>query len=169
MRHGIAGRKFGRTSAHRKAMFCNLVTELVRHEQISTTLPKAKDLRRVVEPIITKAREDSVAARREVAKVIKDADVLRKLFTEIAPRFKETQGGYTRVLKAGFRQGDCAPMAIIALTEGKAPTAKPKAKKAAAKPEAKAAEPKAEEKVEASAPETSADTAEKPAEEAKSE
>ena len=117
MRHRIAGRKFNRTSSHRKAMFSALATSLFRHEQIKTTLPKAKDLRGIVEPLITKALKGDLAARREVGKTIKDADILKKLFSEIAPRFKKRPGGYTRVLKMGFRQGDCAPMALIELTE----------------------------------------------------
>ena len=156
MRHKIAGRKLGRTSSHRKALFANLATQLIQHEQIQTTLPKAKDLRRVVEPLINKAIKGDVAARREVAKVIKDAAVLKKLFDEVAPRFKDTPGGYTRVLKMGYRQGDSAAMALIELTEGKAHTPK---KKAAPKAEKKEAAPKQEEKpaeevVEAAAEET---------------
>lgn len=117
MRHKLAGRKLNRTSSHRKAMFASMATALLEHGQIRTTLPKAKDLRRVVEPLITKAKKGDVAARREVARTIKDETVLRKLFDEVAPGFKERAGGYTRVLKAGFRQGDSAPMALIELTE----------------------------------------------------
>jgi large subunit ribosomal protein L17 len=145
MRHKIAGRKLGRTSAHRQALFANLATALLEHGQIRTTLPKAKDLRGVVEPLITKARAGTLAARREVARTIKDEAVVRKLFDEIAPRFKNTPGGYTRILKAGFRQGDSAPMAIIELTEGKAHAPKKKEKPAPAEKKAKA-EPKAEAK-----------------------
>ena len=129
----MAGRKLGRTSSHRKALFANLATALLEHGQIRTTLPKAKDLRRVVEPLITKARAGDLAARREVSKVIKNETILKKLFDEIAPRFKETPGGYTRVLKAGFRQGDNAAMAIIELTEGKKAEKKAAPKKASAK------------------------------------
>jgi large subunit ribosomal protein L17 len=136
MRHKIAGRKLGRTSAHRQALFANLATSLLQHGQIRTTLPKAKDLRSVVEPLITKARAGTLAARREVARTIKDESVVKKLFDEIAPRFKETPGGYTRVLKAGFRQGDSAPMAVIELTEGKPHTPKKKEKPAPVKKEA---------------------------------
>ena len=146
MRHGIAGRKFSRTSSHRKAMFANLATELIRHEYIRTTLPKAKDLRRVVEPLITKAISGTLHDRRQVEAALMDSAVVKKLFEEIAPRFKETPGGYTRVLKAGFRQGDAAPMAMIALTEGKKATSKKKPAKAAASK--KEAAPKAEEKTE---------------------
>lgn len=138
MRHGLQGRKLNRTSAHRKALFANLATELLRHGQIKTTLPKAKDLRRVVEPLITKARCGDLAARREVAKTIRDKDVLKRLFDDIAPMFKDRPGGFTRVLKMGFRQGDAAPMALIELTE-KAAEAKPAAKQTSAKKEEKSA------------------------------
>ncbi len=117
MRHGIAGRKLNRTSSHRKALFCNLATNLLEHEQIKTTLPKAKDLRKVVEPLITYAKKGDLASRRQAARIVKDPAILKKLFDEIGPRFKERQGGYTRVMKFGFRQGDAAPMAIIALTD----------------------------------------------------
>ena len=124
MRHGIAGRKLSRTSSHRKALFANLAASLIEHEQIKTTLPKAKDLRRVVEPLITLAKKGDLAARREVLKTITNKTIVKKLFDEVAPRFKERNGGYTRVLKAGHRQGDAADMAIIALTEKAAPAAK---------------------------------------------
>ena len=124
MRHGIAGRKLSRTSSHRKAMFANLATSLLEHGQIKTTVAKAKDLRRVVEPIITKAKKGDLAARREVMKTITNKEVVSKLFDEIAPSFAKRPGGYTRVLKAGFRKGDAADMAIIELTE------KPKTKTA---------------------------------------
>lgn len=138
MRHGIAGRKFSRTSSHRKAMFANLATSLLEHGQIKTTVAKAKDLRRVVEPIITKAKKGDLAARREVMKTIQNKEVVQKLFDEIAPAFATRPGGYTRVLKAGFRQGDAADMAIIELTE------KPKAKAAAKEAQADKKEAKAE-------------------------
>lgn len=154
MRHGIAGRKFSRTSSHRKAMFANLATSLLEHGQIKTTVAKAKDLRRVVEPIITKAKKGDLAARREVMKTIQNKEVVQKLFDEIAPAFASRPGGYTRVLKAGFRQGDAADMAIIELTEKpKAKAAKPAKEAKADKKEAKAekapakkSEAKAEEK-----------------------
>ena len=136
MRHNVAGRKLGRTSSHRQALFANLATQLVEHEQIRTTLAKAKDLRRVVEPLITKARTGSLAARRDVAKTITTDAALKKLFDDVAPRFKDVPGGYVRVLKAGFRQGDSAPMAIVELTRAPAEDAAP----AAAKPAAKKAE-----------------------------
>jgi len=142
MRHGIAGRKLSRTSSHRKALFANLAMNLIEHGQIKTTLAKAKDLRRVVEPLITKARTDSVAARREVAKTVQRDDILAKLFNEVAPAFAKRNGGYTRVLKTGFRKGDSAPMAVIALTEDSV-EAKP-AKAAAKKAPTKKAAPKAE-------------------------
>lgn len=147
MRHGIAGRKLSRTSSHRKALFANLAMNLIEHGQIKTTLAKAKDLRRVVEPLITKARTDTVAARREVAKTVQRDDILAKLFNEVAPAFAKRNGGYTRVLKTGFRKGDSAPMAVIALTE------EPKAAKSAKKAPAKKAEAKSEEKSEQKAAE----------------
>jgi len=158
MRHGMAGRKFNRDSGHRKALLKNLATDLLKHEQIKTTLPKAKDLRRVVEPLITKAKKGDIAARREVAKIITDTVVLKKLFDDIAPRFKDRKGGYTRVMKFGFRQGDSAPMAIIELTELAPEDAAPAT--AEAKPAAKtASKPKAE----ASKASTAAPVAKKPA------
>lgn len=150
MRHKMAGRKFSRTSSHRQAMFANLAMNLIEHGQIKTTLPKAKDLRRVVEPLITKAKKGDLAARREVLKTITNEAIVKKLFDEVAPMFKERNGGYTRVLKAGHRLGDAADMAIIELVakpeEAKAEEKKPAAKKPAAK---KAAPKKAEETKEA--------------------
>lgn len=145
MRHGIAGRKFSRTSSHRKAMFANMATSLLEHGQIKTTVAKAKDLRRVVEPIITKAKKGDLAARREVMKTITNKEVVRKLFDEIAPAFEKRPGGYTRVLKAGFRKGDVADMAIIELTEKPKAKAEDKTAKPAKK-DAKATEAKAEKK-----------------------
>lgn len=130
MRHGTAGRKFSRTSSHRKAMFMNLATALLEHGQIKTTVHKAKDLRRVVEPLITKAKKGDLAARREVMKTIQNKDIVKKLFDEIAPAFAKRAGGYTRVLRAGFRKGDAADMAVIQLTELPA-TQAPKAEKPA--------------------------------------
>ena len=151
MRHGIAGRKFSRTSSHRKAMFANMATSLLEHGQIKTTVAKAKDLRRVVEPIITKAKKGDLAARREVMKTIQNKAVVQKLFDEIAPAFATRPGGYTRVLKAGFRQGDAADMAIIELTEKPKAAAAKAAKetsKAAAKPAKEAKADKKEAKAE---------------------
>ncbi len=117
MRHAKSGRKLNRNSSHRKAMYKNMATSFLNHEAIKTTLPKAKELRRVVEPLITMAGEDSVANRRLAFSRLRDKEAVGKLFTELGPRFKERPGGYTRILKCGFRQGDKAPMAIIELVE----------------------------------------------------
>lgn len=124
MRHKIAGRKLGRTSAHRKAMFKNMSVSLIEHELIKTTLPKAKDLRRVIEPIITHAKNhDTVAARRLAFSRLRDRGAVQKLFAELAPRYKERPGGYVRILKCGFRNGDQAPMAYIELVDRPVDTA----------------------------------------------
>ena len=117
MRHRKSGRKFGRNSSHRKAMFRNMAASMLKHETIRTTLPKAKELRRVVEPLITLAREDSVANRRLAFDRLRDKEVVGKLFSELGPRFKDRPGGYLRILKTGPRPGDAAPMAIVMLTE----------------------------------------------------
>lgn len=117
MRHKVSGRKLGVTSSHRKAMFQNMCHALIKHEQISTTLPKAKDLRPVVERLITLGKRGSLHARRQAIAEIKDLALVDKLFTTIAERYKSRKGGYTRVLKAGFRYGDNAPMAIIELVD----------------------------------------------------
>lgn len=117
MRHAKSGRKLNRNSSHRKAMYKNMATSFLNHEAIKTTLPKAKELRRVVEPLITMAGEDSVANRRLAFSRLRDKEAVGKLFTELGPRFKERPGGYTRILKCGFRSGDKAPMAIIELVE----------------------------------------------------
>lgn len=118
MRHKLAGRKLNRTSAHRKAMFQNLSVSLINHEVIKTTLPKAKDLRRVIEPIITHAKNhDSVAGRRIAFSRLQDRDAVIKLFATLAPRYKERAGGYVRILKCGFRAGDNAPMAYVELVD----------------------------------------------------
>ncbi len=117
MRHNISGRKLGVTSSHRKAMFHNMCHALIKHEQITTTLPKAKDLRPVVERLITLGKRGNLHARRQAIAEIKDLALVDKLFTTIAERYKERKGGYTRVLKAGFRYGDNAPMAIIELVD----------------------------------------------------
>ena len=117
MRHRKSGRRLGRNSTHRKAMFRNMAASMLKHETIRTTLPKAKELRRVVEPLITLAKEDSVANRRLAFDRLRDKEVVGKLFTEIGPRFKERPGGYLRILKIGPRPGDAAPMAIVMLTE----------------------------------------------------
>ena len=115
MRHRKSGRKFNRTSAHRQAMFKNMAASLVEHELIKTTLPKAKELRRVAEPLITLAKNDSVANRRLAFARLRDAAAVKKLFEQLGPRFKERPGGYTRILKCGFRAGDAAPMAYVEL------------------------------------------------------
>lgn len=117
MRHRNSGRKLNRTSAHRKAMFQNMAVSLLDHEIISTTLPKAKDLRGIVEPLISLAKIDSLANRRLAFNRLRDRKMVTKLFNEIGPRFNTRPGGYTRVLKAGFRPGDTAPMAIIELVD----------------------------------------------------
>src|SRR5215813_14641953 len=113
MRHGMNGRKLNRTSSHRKAMFNNLAHALVKHEQIKTTLPKAKDLRPIVEKLVTLGKRGGLHARRQILASLKDEKMAEKLMTVIAERYKSRSGGYTRVLKAGFRYGDMAPMAII--------------------------------------------------------
>lgn len=117
MRHGMAGRKLSVTSTHRLAMFRNMATSLLKHEQITTTLPKAKELRPYVERIITLGKRGGLHARRQAYAQIMDERVVEKLFTTIADRYKTRQGGYTRVLKAGVRYGDAAPMAVIELVE----------------------------------------------------
>ena len=113
MRHGNAGRRFNRTQSHRKAMLANLAISLVEHEQIVTTLPKAKDLRPVVEKLITLGKRGDLHARRQAIAQIKDIELVGKLFAVLGPRYKERNGGYLRIMKAGFRFGDNAPMAII--------------------------------------------------------
>jgi len=117
MRHGVAGRKLGVTSTHRIAMLRNMATSLLKHEQITTTLPKAKELRPYVERIITLGKRGDLHARRQAYAQIMDPKVVDKLFTTIAERYKARQGGYTRVLKAGIRYGDAADMAVIELVE----------------------------------------------------
>ncbi|MCS5563521.1 50S ribosomal protein L17 [Marinobacter qingdaonensis] len=115
MRHRKSGRKFSRTSAHRKAMFRNMTASLVEHELIKTTLPKAKELRRVAEPLITLSKKDSVANRRLAFSRLRDDAAVAKLFDELGPRYSERPGGYLRILKCGFRAGDNAPMAFVEL------------------------------------------------------
>jgi len=117
MRHRKSGRRLGRNSSHRKAMFRNMAASMLKHETIRTTLPKAKELRRVVEPLITLAKEDSVANRRLAFDRLRDKEVVGKLFNDLGPRFKARPGGYLRILKMGPRPGDSAPMAIVMLTE----------------------------------------------------
>ncbi|MBE9552788.1 MAG: 50S ribosomal protein L17 [Proteobacteria bacterium] len=113
MRHGMSGRKLNRTSSHRKALFSNMANALIKHEQIKTTLPKAKELRPVVEKLVTLGKRGNLHARRQAFAMLRDDGMTRKLFDTLAERYAERQGGYTRVLKAGHRYGDAAPMAII--------------------------------------------------------
>ena len=113
MRHGKAHRKLGRTTAHRTAMFANMAASLIKHEQIVTTLPKAKELRPVVEKLVTLAKRGDLHARRQAIAQIRDEDQVKKLFDVLGGRYKDRQGGYTRILKAGFRYGDNAPVAVI--------------------------------------------------------
>lgn len=117
MRHRNSGRKFSRTSSHRKAMFSNMCNSLVEHEIIKTTLAKAKELRRYVEPLITKSKNDSVATRRYIFDRLRSDASVAKLCSTIGPRYSARPGGYTRIIKCGFRAGDCAPMAIIELVD----------------------------------------------------
>ena len=113
MRHGVAHRKLGRTSAHRTAMFANMSASLIKHEQIVTTLPKAKELRPFVEKLVTLAKKGDLHARRIAISRVRDVDQVGKLFATLGPRYKDRNGGYIRVLKAGYRHGDNAPMAVI--------------------------------------------------------
>lgn len=117
MRHRNSGRSFSRTSSHRKAMFSNMCCSLIEHELIKTTLPKAKDLRRYIEPLITVSKADSVASRRQAFDVLRSKVAVGKLFTDLGPRFVERPGGYVRIIKCGYRAGDNAPMAIVELMD----------------------------------------------------
>jgi large subunit ribosomal protein L17 len=117
MRHRKSGRSLNRTSSHKQAMFRNMSASLVRHEFIKTTVPKAKELRRVVEPLITMAKQDSVAKRRLAFARLRDRDSVTKLFNELGPRYRDRPGGYLRILKCGYRAGDCAPMAYVELVD----------------------------------------------------
>ncbi|MDQ0346237.1 MULTISPECIES: 50S ribosomal protein L17 [Ancylobacter] len=117
MNHGKTYRKFNRTAEHRKAMFANMCQALITHEQIMTTLPKAKDLRPVVEKLITLGKRGGLHARRQAIAEVRDVAVVRKLFDVIGPRYKERNGGYTRIIKAGFRHGDSAAIAVIELVD----------------------------------------------------
>ena len=117
MRHRKSGRQLNRNSSHRKAMFQNMTVSLLNHEIIQTTLPKAKELRRFAEPLITMARNDSVHKRRVAFSRLRDRDTVTKLFNELGPRYKDRPGGYTRILKSGYRAGDNAPMAYIELVD----------------------------------------------------
>jgi large subunit ribosomal protein L17 len=155
MRHQLSGRQLSRNSSHRHALMRNMSVSLLRHETIRTTLPKAKELRRVVEPLITLAKSDQEANRRLAFARLRDAEVVEKLFADLGPRFKARPGGYTRILRMMPRPGDSAPMALMQLVEGAAPVAaeqpepgaKPKArraKEAAEAPKAKGKKAKAE-------------------------
>ena len=140
MRHGMSGRKLNRTKAHRKALFMNLAQALVKHEQIKTTLPKAKDLRPIVEKLVTLGKRGGLHARRQLISHLQDEKIVTQLMTVLAERYKARAGGYTRVLKAGFRYGDMAPMAVIefvdrdpaAKGQDSGPTAEQRAEEAAA-------------------------------------
>jgi len=117
MRHRKSGRQLNRNSSHRKAMFQNMANSLIGHEVIKTTLPKAKELRRFVEPLITASKVDSVSKRRLIFSRLRDRDSVTKLFNDLAPRYKDRPGGYLRILKCGFRTGDAAPMAYVELVD----------------------------------------------------
>jgi large subunit ribosomal protein L17 len=136
MRHGKVYRKFNRTAEHRRAMFANMCAALIKHEQIMTTLPKAKDLRPIVEKLVTLGKRGGLTARRQAIAEIRDAAMVKKLFDVLAPRYKERNGGYTRVLKAGFRHGDNAPVGVIEFVDrdvaAKGADSGPAAEKAAA-------------------------------------
>lgn len=142
MRHRTSGRKLNRTSSHRKAMFANMTVSLLRHEQITTTVPKAKELRRFADQMITLGKRGNLHARRQAASFLRDDVIVRKLFDTLAPRYRERPGGYTRVLKAGFRFGDNAPVAVIELVDRdpEAKGAEDKARVAAERAAAEAAE-----------------------------
>ncbi|HEI6753532.1 TPA: 50S ribosomal protein L17 [Legionella pneumophila] len=117
MRHRNSGRSFSRTSSHRKAMFSNMCCSLIEHELIRTTLPKAKDLRRYIEPLITVSKSDSVASRRRAFNILRSKSAVGKLFTDLGPRFAKRPGGCIRIIKCGYRDGDNAPMAIVELMD----------------------------------------------------
>ncbi len=117
MRHNMSGRKLNRTKSHRKALFSNLACSLIEHEQITTTLPKAKDLRSFADKMITLAKKNTLAARRQAIAFLRSEEIVKKLFDTLAKRYEKRNGGYTRVLKSGLRYGDCAPLAIIELVD----------------------------------------------------
>jgi large subunit ribosomal protein L17 len=147
MRHGHGLRKLNRTSSHRLAMLRNMTVSLLRHEEISTTLPKAKELRRVVEPMITLGKKPSLANRRLAFDRLRDRGIVEKLFGDLGPRYAKRNGGYLRILKTGFRKGDNAPLALVTLMdrpeESPAPKPDEKKKKTEQKPEEKKVEKKA--------------------------
>lgn len=144
MRHKLKGRKLNRTSSHRKALLINLTSALLKHELIKTTLPKAKELRPFVEKIMTIAKTDNLSNRRRVLSVVKDKELVSKLFSDIATRIKDRKGGYTRIMHYGFRAGDKAPMAIIELVDRVVETKNPKTSNDSSKKPAKAKEVKKE-------------------------
>ncbi len=117
MRHGKSGRKLNRTASHRKALFANMAASLIRHEQIVTTLPKAKELKPIIDKLVTLGKRGDLHARRQAISQIRDKDAVSKLFETLGPRYKDRAGGYSRVLKAGFRHGDAAPVAVIELVD----------------------------------------------------
>jgi large subunit ribosomal protein L17 len=163
MRHHLSGRQLSRNSAHRHALMRNMSVSLLRHETIRTTLPKAKELRRVVEPLITLAKSDREANRRLAFSRLRDAEVVEKLFADLGPRFKTRPGGYTRILRMVPRPGDAAPMALMQLVEGAQPVAAEQPTAEGGKKTRTKAKPKAESKAKAeakSAPE--AEPAEEP-------
>lgn len=150
MRHHLSGRQLSRNSAHRHALMRNMSVSLLRHETIRTTLPKAKELRRVVEPLITLAKSDREANRRLAFSRLRDAEVVEKLFADLGPRFKARPGGYTRILRMMPRPGDAAPMALMQLVEGAQPAAAEQPAEEGKKPSRRAkAAPKAQAKAEA--------------------
>jgi len=164
MRHGHGLRKLNRTSSHRLAMLRNMTNSLLRHEQIATTLPKAKALRRVVEPMITLGKTPSLANRRLAFNRLRDRDNVSKLFDELGPRYVKRNGGYLRILKSGFRKGDNAPMALVTLMDRPEPGSEAKAEDKAAKAVAKKADKKAEgESAKKSDKKTEKNTEKKPA------
>ncbi|MBO9419562.1 50S ribosomal protein L17 [Labrenzia sp. R4_2] len=117
MRHGKSGRKLNRTASHRKAMFANMAASLIKHEQIVTTLPKAKEMKPIIDKLITLGKRGDLHARRQAISQIRDVAMVKKLFDTLGDRYKDREGGYSRVLKAGFRYGDNAPMAVIELVD----------------------------------------------------
>lgn len=133
MQHQISQRKLGRTSSHRRAMFRNMVTSLITHDRIETTLPKAKEMRRIADRMVTLGKKGSLAARRQAAAYVKDNAAVQKLFSQFAERYKNRNGGYTRIIKLGNRHGDAAPMAIIEYVEADASVEAAAPKKKAAK------------------------------------
>jgi large subunit ribosomal protein L17 len=146
MRHGTGLKKLGRTSSHRLAMFRNMTVSLLRHEEITTTLPKAKALRRVVEPMITLGKQASLANRRLAYDRLRDRSIVAKLFDDLGPRYAKRPGGYLRILKTGFRKGDNAPLALVTLMDRPDPAATSSADEPKKGADKKAPEKKSEEK-----------------------